>query len=304
MRTASKNKILITGGTGFIGSHLVNFLKKKKYNIVVLHTKKIEKLKKFKGVKYIKFNISSKREYKKINKQYFSHVINLAGYVNHKNKKKTFLSHYEGLKNLSIFFLNSKIKSFIQIGTGGEYGKLKSPHNEKNKWEKKFDSTYSKAKYLATKHLINLFKKKNFPCTILRVYQAYGPNQSTNRFLPILITNCLKNRKFDTSDGKQLRDFIYIKDLIKVIYKCLGNKKTIGQIINVGSGKPIRIKDIILIVQKICKGGLPQFGKVLLRKDESKIFYPDISTLRKILKFKPNISFKKGLKLTISSYMN
>ena len=58
------------------------------------------------------------------------------------------------------FFLNSKIKSFIQIGTGGEYGKLKSPHNEKNKWEKKFDSTYSKAKYLATKHLINLFKKK------------------------------------------------------------------------------------------------------------------------------------------------
>ena len=304
MRTASKNKILITGGTGFIGSHLVNFLKKKKYNIVVLHTKKIEKLKKIKGVKYIKFNISSKREYKKINKQYFSHVINLAGYVNHKNKKKTFLSHYEGLKNLSNFFLNSKIKSFIQIGTGGEYGKLKSPHNEKNKWEKKFDSTYSKAKYLATKHLINLFKKKNFPCTILRVYQAYGPNQSTNRFLPILITNCLKNRKFDTSDGKQLRDFIYIKDLIKVIYKCLGNKKTIGQIINVGSGKPIRIKDIILIVQKICKGGLPQFGKVLLRKDESKIFYPDISKLRKILKFKPNISFKKGLKLTISSYMN
>ena len=304
MRTASKNKILITGGTGFIGSHLVNFLKKKKYNIVVLHTKKIEKLKKIKGVKYIKFNISSKREYKKINKQYFSHVINLAGYVNHKNKKKTFLSHYEGLKNLSNFFLNSKIKSFIQIGTGGEYGKLKSPHNEKNKWEKKFDSTYSKAKYLATKHLINLFKKKNFPCTILRVYQAYGPNQSTNRFLPILITNCLKNRKFDTSDGKQLRDFIYIKDLIKVIYKCLGNKKTIGQIINVGSGKPIRIKDIILIVQKICKGGLPQFGKVLLRKDESKIFYPDINKLRKILKFKPNISFKKGLKLTISSYMN
>ena len=141
MRTANKDKILITGGTGFIGSHLVNFLKKKKYKIVVLHTKKIEKLKKIKGVRYIKLNISSKKEYKKINNQYFSHVINLAGYVNHKNKKKTFLSHYEGLKNLSNFFLNSKIKSFIQIGTGGEYGKLKSPHNEKNKWKKKFDST-------------------------------------------------------------------------------------------------------------------------------------------------------------------
>ena len=78
-------------------------------------------------------------------------------------------------------------------------------HIMKRIMEKKFDSTYSKAKYLATKHLINLLKK-NFPCTILRVYQAYGPNQSTNRFLPILITNCLKNRKFDTSDGKQLRD--------------------------------------------------------------------------------------------------
>ena len=177
MRTTNKGNILVTGGTGFIGFHLVNFLKKKEYKIVVLHTKKIKKQKKIEGVKYIKFNISSKREYKKINKLYFSHVINLAGYVNHKNKKKTFQSHYEGLKNLSDFFLNSQIKSFIQIGTGGEYGKLKSPHNEQYKWKKNFNSTYSKAKYLATKYLIRLNEKKGFPCTILRVYQAYGPIQ-------------------------------------------------------------------------------------------------------------------------------
>ncbi len=304
MRKVIRDKILITGGTGFIGSHLVNFLKQKKYKIVVLHTKRIEKLKKIKGINYIKFNISSKKDYKKINKQHFSHVINLAGYVNHKNKKKTFQSHYEGLKNLSNFFLNSKIKSFIQIGTGGEYGKLNSPHNEKKKWEKKFHSTYSKAKYLATEHLINLYKKKGFPCTILRVYQAYGPKQATNRFLPIIITNCIKNKKFDTSNGNQFRDFIYIKDLIKIIHKCLCSKNTAGHIINVGSGKPLRIKDIIFKVQKICKGGLPQFGKVLLRKDESKTFYPDINKLKKLLKFKPNTSFDKGLKFTINSYMN
>ena len=94
--------------------------------------------------------------------------------------------------------------------------------------------------------ILEFIKKKKFPVTILRLYQAYGPNQDINRFLPFLIINCLKNKKFPTSNGKQYRDFIYISDLVTIIYKCLNNKKAKGQIINVGSGKAYNIKKIIL----------------------------------------------------------
>ena len=86
-------------------------------------------------------------------------MVNLAGYVDHSHKKKTMKSHYEGCKNLSLFFLNKKIKKFIQIGSSIEYGKLKSPQKENIKNEQKTYSVYGKAKLLSTKFLLKM--KKN-----------------------------------------------------------------------------------------------------------------------------------------------
>ena len=60
----------------------------------------------------------------------FDYVVNLGGYVDHSNKKKTFKSHYEGCQNLAQIFLKKKISSFIQIGSSLEYGRSKSPQKE------------------------------------------------------------------------------------------------------------------------------------------------------------------------------
>ncbi len=297
-----KNLILIVGGTGFIGYHLSNFLIKKNFKIVVVSKNSPQKKKFIKKIKYIQFDIGKKKNFKKLNNYNFKYVVNLGGYVDHSNKKKTYESHYIGAKNLANYFEEKKLQLFIQMSSGGEYGNLESPHEESFVCKMKMLSNYSRAKLSASKFLINLFKKKKFPVTILRLYQAYGPDQDTNRFLPILITNCIKNKKFPTSHGKQFRDFIYISDLISIIYKCLTNNKVRGQIINVGSGKPINLKKIIFKVMDICKGGKPQFGKLMLRKDENLITYPNVNKLKKILSFKPKVQFEKGIKLTIKSY--
>lgn len=297
-----KNLILIVGGTGFIGYHLSNFLIKKNFKIVVVSKNSPQKKKFIKKIKYIQFDIGKKKNFKKLNNYNFKYVVNLGGYVDHSNKKKTYESHYIGAKNLANYFEEKKLQLFIQMSSGGEYGNLESPHEENFVCKMKMLSNYSRAKLSASKFLINLFKKKKFPVTILRLYQAYGPDQDTNRFLPILITNCIKNKKFPTSHGKQFRDFIYISDLISIIYKCLTNNKVRGQIINVGSGKPINLKKIIFKVMDICKGGKPQFGKLMLRKDENLITYPNVNKLKKILSFKPKVQFEKGIKLTIKSY--
>ena len=290
------------GGTGFIGYHLSNFLIKKNFKIVVVSKNSPQKKKFIKKIKYIQFDIGKKKNFKKLNNYNFKYVVNLGGYVDHSNKKKTYESHYIGAKNLANYFEKKKLQLFIQMSSGGEYGNLESPHEESFVCKMKMLSNYSRAKLSASKFLINLFKKKKFPVTILRLYQAYGPDQDTNRFLPILITNCIKNKKFPTSHGKQFRDFIYISDLISIIYKCLTNNKVRGQIINVGSGKPINLKKIIFKVMDICKGGKPQFGKLMLRKDENLITYPNVNKLKKILSFKPKVQFEKGIKLTIKSY--
>jgi nucleoside-diphosphate-sugar epimerase len=189
------------------------------------------------------------------------------------------------------------------MGSSLEYGANKSPHQEDMKTDsQKLKSVYAKSKLLATDHLIRLNKKNYFPCTILRLYLVYGPDQEYNRFIPVIIKSCLENKKFDCSNGKQFRDFLYISDLIELIIKVLKNKNSIGQIINAGSGKKYNLKKIIKKIIAISKGGSAQYGKIKLRKDEAIYYYPFITKAKKLLKWTPKLSFEKGLKKTIDYY--
>ena len=294
-----KKKILIVGGTGFIGYHLAKFCLKKKWDVTSFSKNKPKKIRKLSKIKYFKIDLYNKKDFKKINFN-FDYVVNLGGYVDHSNKIKTYNSHFIGCKNLSNFFLNKNIKSFVQMGSSGEYGRSKSPQKENINCYP--ISTYNRAKFLATKHLINLYKNKNFPVTILRLYQAYGPKQDKNRLIPIVIDSCIKNKKFPCSDGKQYRDFIHVDDLVQSILKCFDNKKAKGQIINIGTGKPIKIKNVINLIKNKIKNGQPQFGKIKLRSEEMLKMYPKISKAKKILDWCPKIKFKNGLFSTIKSY--
>ena len=104
--------------------------------------------------------------------------------------------------------------------------------------------------------------------------------------------------------GKQFRDFIHVNDVIDSILKCLKHRSAIGQIFNIGSGRPRKLKDIIHKIQKISKGGYPQFGKIKLRNDEMHKIYPIIKKAKKLLGWKPKVNFEKGLKETIKFYKN
>ena len=144
-----KKKILIVGGTGFIGYHLAKYCLKKNWSIVSFSKNPPKEIRKINGIKYINGDLSRKKDLIRI-KGSFDYVVNLGGYVDHVNKVKTFKSHYIGCKNLANYFLKKKIKSFVQIGSGGEYGKLKSPHKETNKCNPK--SVYNRSKFLSSKY--------------------------------------------------------------------------------------------------------------------------------------------------------
>ncbi len=130
----------------------------------------------------------------------------------------------------------------------------------------------------------------------------YGPRQDANRFLPITILGCIKNKKFPCSKGDQLRDFVYVDDAVEAIIKSLINRNAIGQIINIGSGKPKRIKNVIEKVKKISKGGYPQYGMFKQRKFEIPKLYPNVEKARNKINWRPKISFEKGIKSTIQYY--
>ena len=299
-----KNKILITGGTGFIGYHLAKKCLDLNWSVDSISTKSPPLKRKLKKVNYLKLDISKKKKLIKNLKSDYDFVVNLAGYVDHSKKNKTMKSHFNGCKNLANFFLNKNLKKFVQIGSSIEYGQSRSPQKENKKNLRETYSTYGNAKLFSTKFLLELKKKYNFPITILRLYLVYGPKQDVNRLIPFTIINALKKVKFNCSTGKQFRDFIYIDDLVSAIVKTLKSKKTNGEIINIGSGNPINVKKLILKICKLAKGGKPQFGKVSLRKDEILKLYPSLNKVKKILNWQAQVNLDKGLKKTIKYFNN
>ena len=296
----AKTNILIVGGTGFIGYHLAKRAIKKDWSVTSISTSPPKKIRKISKVKYLISDITKKKSLEKKIKKYFKYVVNLGGYVDHSDKIKVYKSHYEGCKNLTEILLKNSPIAFVQMGSGGEYGKIKSPHREVHKCYPA--SVYYKAKLLSSLHLMKLFRKNKFPATILRLYQTYGPRQDLNRFIPIVVDSCLKNKKFPCSEGKQFRDFVYIDDVIDSIIKSLLDRGADGNIINIGSGKPKKIKKIIEYIKFLTNGGYPQYGKIKLRKDEVLKIYPNIQKAKRKIKWKPKISFEKGLKKTIKFY--
>ena len=132
------------------------------------------------NVKYIRLDISKEKNLKKKLSMNYDYIVNLAGYVDHSNKAKTMKSHFNGCKNLAKFFLNRKIKKFIQIGSGLEYGKLKSPQIEsKNNFQKTY-STYAAVKLLSTRFIV---EEKS---SVILGVSSLWPKQDVNRSFRLL----------------------------------------------------------------------------------------------------------------------
>ena len=296
--------LLVLGGTGFIGRHIINKAVSKKWKVTSASLSLPSKKKRIKGVKYYKVDLKDfSIVKKKLNKQ-FNYIINLAGYINHSNSKndynKIIQEHFISVKNIIRIVPRENLRKFIQIGSSTEYGLAKAPQNEKTKLSP--NTHYALAKTKTTNYLKKIYKKEKYPSAIVRLFLTYGPGQKKDRFLPQIINACLKNKKFPTTSGKQIRDFCYIDDTVSAIFLILTKKKTIGEAFNVASGIPIKIKTVIGMVNKIIGKGIPEFNKRKLRYGENEVLYANIRKMKKMLNWKPKTSLLKGLKKTITAF--
>ena len=265
-------RILVVGGTGFLGFHISKLALKKKFKVLSISLKKPKKKRLLKEVKYINVDITNFKKLKKKLPKKIDYIINAGGYGKHpsfgKDGDKIIKSHFLGLINIIKSIENLKIKKFIQIGSSAEYGENKSPLKENLNCSPQ--TPYSIAKWSCTTYLKYLNFTYNFPVTILRLFLVYGPKQDNNRIIPFLIENCKKNNKFLTTKGEQLCDFCHVDDVVKAIFKALSTKTTNGEIINIGSGKPIQLKKLILFINKIIGKGRPVIGGLKYREKTNK----------------------------------
>lgn len=297
--------LLVIGGTGFIGKHLVQAAIRKGYATSVISLNKISKNQRIKDVNYLVADVANFESLEKVLKySSYSHVVNLGGYVKHSKYKEggreVFDTHFIGVQNLVSLLDWSPLKSFVQIGSSDEYGDIPAPQSEDS--SEKPISPYSAAKMAASMLLQMLYRTEQFPAVILRLFLVYGPGQEENRFVPQIIKGCILLKDFPVSKGEQLRDFCYIDDVVNGILEALTNPRAIGEVINIASGNPVKVKDVISQIRKLIGSGKPDYGALPYRACENMSLYGDISKAKKLLSWEPSTSLSDGILKSITYY--
>ena len=304
INTQHYNKLLIVGGTGFIGQNIVKRALAKNLDITILSKNDCNISNRLDNIAYLSADISNKPSLlNQLKGRVFDYVINLGGYVNHSSYlnggSRVYDAHFNGVRNIVDCLDRSRIKSFIQIGSSDEYGNNPEPQFEAQREAP--ISIYSCAKVASTHFLQTLNKTENFPAVILRPFLLYGPGQGEERFIPQVINGCIKNEKFPISIGEQLRDFCFIDDFVDAVFTILDNvnDNIYGEVINISSGKPVSIKEVVEMIVNIIGSGRPQFGLVDYRDGENMALYADISKAKKLLDWSPNFDLEQGIMETI-----
>ena len=308
MSTLRNKKILVTGGAGFIGSHLVKRLIDEgakgtvivKYNSIIDCPRLVKVWDKINVLEADLRNTDSVSEMKKMS---FDLVFHLAAYNHVGDSFKHVLENVNSNLISTINLLNNgpKIKKVIHMGTSEIYGiQTKLPFNVKEMPNPM--SPYAVTKYAS--ELFSLLKSKssNLELICVRPFNTFGPFQSEKAIIPEMIIKCLQNKEIKTTGGKQTREFNYIDNIIDGILFLNKKVKHAIEPINVGSNTPISIKNLVKKIHKYTKSDSKlRIGSLKYRPNEIWRMQANNQFISS-KGWKPKINFDNGLKFTIAWY--
>ena len=304
----NKNKILITGGAGYIGSHVAERFLKSKFEIITLdnlsrgHKKLINK-----KTKFIKADIKNFKKIKKIiHENQIDTVIHLAGYASvaesMAKKKLYYQNNVAGTLNIVKACKNSNVRNFIYSSSCSIYGNVKDKVDENNKPKPK--SYYAFTKYQSEKLIKKYAKINNFKFIILRYFNVAGASKSgkigeignkNDRLIKNFAKQYLKKKpkiniygsNYSTKDGTCVRDYIHVSDLADIHYKCFKYLKNNSKsdIFNCGYARGYSVLEIAKIFKKMKKNLQINFEKRRLG-DVGQVF-SNTSKFQKLIGWKP-----------------
>lgn len=305
----AKTKSVVTGGYGFIGSHLVDLLLNKGHEVVVIdnlssgNIKNLSHLDK-NNFKFFKEDLNSLDNSTNdiLNCDYIFHIAGLADVVPSIDRP---IDYYNSNVNGTLCIANlarqnKNLKKIIYAASSSCYGVPKEvPTSEKCPIDVRYP--YSHSKYIGEDIIMHFAKVYKVPSISMRFFNVYGLRARTTgtygAVFGTFLAQKLANQPFTiVGDGNQGRDFIFVSDLVEGILMaalCGLNQ----EIFNIGSGKPHTINELVDLI-----GGEKIY--IPKRPGEPDVTHADITKIKKELKWKPKISFNEGVKILSQNINN
>ena len=291
---------LVTGGAGFIGSHLVDLLIEKKFKVIVIddlsngNRKNIQKHILKKKIIFLKKNICDKGiNLKKFKLDYVFHLAAQGSIVPSIDKPIKYIeNNFNGTLNLLEKIRKIKIKKIVYAASSSCYGIAKTPTKETDPINTEYPYAFSK--WIAEEAIRHWSKLFNIPFVSIRIFNAYGPRFQTKGAYGSVIGVFLKQKLAKkpltlVGNGNQSRDYVHAKDVAHAFYLAAVSKKR-NEIFNLGSNNPVKINNIIDLIKP---------KKIIIipnRPGEPFKTHANIKKINKYLGWKPKILFKDGFK--------
>jgi UDP-glucuronate 4-epimerase len=313
-----KNKILITGVSGFIGYHVAKLFLIKNFDVIGIDNnrktydpkykkQRLKILNKYKNFTFIKKDIA------KINsiKQYdFNFIIHLAGEAGVRNslKKPNFFIEQNTQNTIKIFefAIKNKIKNIFYASSSSVYGNCNTyPSHEKLVINKPL-SVYGLSKTAC--ELLAYYYNSVFNINSIgfRFFTVYGPLGRPDMSINIFIKSIIKNKKIILfNQGKNYRDYTFVNDVTSYIYECfkkIKKKKSYLNIFNIGGQNTIRLDKLVNLIEK----NLNKKAKIVLMKKNKLDPVKSLATNKSIISFTRknfNTPIKFGIKMCIDSFL-
>ena len=304
-----KEKILITGASGFIGSHLTRKCVELGAEVFVLtkylsQVENVRLLDIWDKIKFIEGDVRNLDSLGAIRDNRFDKIFHLAAY-NHvgdsfRHINENLDTNGKGTANL----LESckDYKRFVYTSSSEVYGKQDSVPFQEDFLPRPI-SPYAVGKYTGELYCKMKYEVTGLPITVLRPFNTFGPYQSEKAVIPELIMNCLLGKDIITTEGKQTREFNFVSNIIEGMLMAAESEETIGKTTNLGSKEEISIKELTLAIHELSESkSTLKIGALPYRPIEIWRMSADNKLAWERCQWKPKILFREGLKITVDWY--
>jgi len=306
-----RENVLVTGGAGFIGSHVVDRLVNGGYGVRVIDNLSTGKLSNIENhidsgrIDFVKGDIRDAQLVKDCVRN-VSAVVHLAAITSVpfsvETPDLTYATNITGTLNLLISCAEKKVGKFVFISSCAVYGEPEYlPVDEKHLTEPV--SPYAASKLVAEHFCLGFHEKQLLKSVVLRLFNVYGPRQGINDYSGVItrfIDRCKQGLPLVVyGDGSQTRDFVNVCDVVEAVLSAMENKAAEGEVFNIGFGEPVSIRGLAEAFLELAGLNLEVINEEP-RLGDIKHSYADISKAEKFLGYGPKVSLRDGLRILLA----